>query len=336
MHTKIGAISLSEHTDNQTPARQYLLGVLSEDEVARLEESYFSDDALFEDIETTEDELIDAYVRGQLSDRDRELFEKNLATSRRLSERVEFGKLLKERASASLALSSSSQSHAPRWSALFASLFNQHPALKAAAAASVLVVVLGIAGLMVERVRLRSEAQRVAAERSEWQRKQKDLEREITGLRSNTNQLAAELQQEKKEKDKLSHELQSTKDRLAQSRPVNAPEIATIVLLSGLSRSPTEDPDLIVQPQQTVIKLELVLDFDEYSTYEVSIQSADGGELVSRKGRRPHGPASQRSILMEFSSRILPAGTYVVKVSGLTSSGNYEQVSGYRFRLSKK
>ncbi|HEV7397335.1 MAG TPA: hypothetical protein VGN86_12560 [Pyrinomonadaceae bacterium] len=327
---------MSEHTDNQTPARQYLLGVLSEDEVARFEESYFSDDALFEEIEITEDELIDAYVHEQLSDGDRELFEKNMATSKRLSERVEFGKLLKERTSARLAHSSPSPSHASWWSVLLAGWFNQRLALKAAAAAGVLVVGLGIAGLMVEWVRLRSEAQRVAAERSELERKQKDLEREITGLRSNTNQLAAELQQEKAAKDKLTQELQSTKEQLAQSRPVHVPEIASIVLLSGLSRSPTDDPDLVVHPQQTVIKLELVLDFDEHSTYGVSIQSADGRELVSRKSQRPHGPASQRSILIEFSSRILPEGTYVVKVSGLASSGNYEQVSGYRFRLSKK
>ncbi|HEV7681756.1 MAG TPA: hypothetical protein VGO68_06515 [Pyrinomonadaceae bacterium] len=327
---------MSEQTDNQTSARQYLLGVLPEDEVARLEESYFSDDALFEDIEIAEDELIDAYVRGQLSDRDRALFEKNVATSKRLSERVEVGKLLEEQTSARFAFSSASQAHVPWWSALFASLFNQGPALKAAAAAGILVVVLGIAGLMVEWVRLRNEAQRVAAERSELERKQKDLEREITGLRSNTNQLEAELQQTKAAKDQLSQELQSVKEQLGQSQQVRVPEIASIVLLSGLSRSPTDDPDLVVHPQQTVIKLELVLDFDEYSTYGVSIQSADGRELVSRKGRRPHGPASQRSMLIEFSPRVLPEGTYVVKVSGLTSSGNYEPVSGYRFRLSKK
>jgi hypothetical protein len=328
---------LNEHTDNRILARRYLLGVLSDDEVARLEERYFSDDGLFEEIEIAEDELVDAYVRGKLTDGDRERFEKGLATSERLSERLHFSKLLTARAAARPAPISSSQSRVPWWSALFATLFNQGPALKTAVAVGVVIVVLGVPALIVQWVQLRNESQRVAAERSELERRQKDLERQIADLKSNSHQLSAEVQQEKAAKEKLNQELQILKEQLAQQRPqLGLPQIASAVLLSGLSRSPTDDTELVVHPQQTIIKLELVLDFDEYSTYGVSIQSADGRELVSRKGRPPHGPASQRSISVQFSSRILPEGTYVVKVSGLTSSGNYEPVSGYRLRLLKK
>jgi hypothetical protein len=199
------------------------------------------------------------------------------------------------------------------------------------------VVVFGVPFATVKWMRLRSESQRVAAERSELERRQKDLEREIADLKSNTSQLSVEVQQEKAAKEQLSQELRILKYRLAQTRTQqDLPQTALAVLLSGLSRSPADDIELVVHSQQTSIKLDLVLDLDEYSTYDISIQSADGRELVSRKGRRARGPAAQRTISVEFSSRILPEGTYVVKVTGHTSSGTSEPVSGYRFRLSKR
>ena len=94
---------MKEHTDNQTLAKQYLLGTLSDVEVDRLEERYFSDNYLFEEIGIAEDELIDAYVRERLSSPEREQFEKVLSRSPRLSERVHYGRLLRERASTRLA-----------------------------------------------------------------------------------------------------------------------------------------------------------------------------------------------------------------------------------------
>lgn len=311
--------------------------MLSDDEAVRFEENYFADDKLFEEIEIAEDELVDAYVRGQLSEEDRKRFEKGLARSERLSERVRFSKSLKARTSLVLVPASSSQSHVSWWNAFFATLLNGGPVLKTAVAAGVVIVVLGVPFLSGEWMRLRSESQRVAAERSELERRQKDLEREIAELKSNTSQLSVEVQQEKAAKEHLTQELQILKDRLAQSRTqLDLPQTAFAVLLSGLSRSPADDTELVVRPQQTLIKLELVLDLDEYSTYDISIQAADGRELVSRKGRRARGPAAQRTIPVEFSSRILPEGTYVVKLTGHTSSGTSEPVSGYRFRLSKR
>jgi len=328
---------LNEHTNNQTLARRYLLGVLSDDDVARFEENYFADDKLFEEIEIAEDELVDAYVRGHLSEEDRKRFEEGLARSERLSERVRFSKSLRARAFLEPVPVLSLTSHVSWWNAFFATLLNGGPALKTAVAIGAVIVVLGVPFLTVQWMRNRSESQRVAAERSELEQRQKDLEREIAELKSNTSQLSVEVQQEKAAKEHLSQELQSLKERLAQPRPqLDPPQTAFAVLLSGLSRSPTDDTELIVHPRQTLIKLELVLDLDEYSTYDISIQSANGRELVSRKGRRARGPAAQRTISVEFSSRILPEGTYVVKVSGHTSSGNYEPVSGYRFRLAKR
>ena len=327
---------MKEHTDNQILAKQYLLGTLSDAEVNRLEERYFSDNDLFEEIGIAEDELIDAYVRGRLSSPEREQFEKVLSRSQRLSERIHYGRLLRERASSRLP---EVQAPSPRSSwltALFA-LFSQGSALRVAAVTAVVVVVPGVFVLIFGWMQLRNESQRLAAERLQLEQKQKDLERRVADLTANTDHLSTQLQQEKAEAEKLNQQLQEAREQLAQSRrQLGVPEIASIVLLSGLSRSPADAPELVVSSREALIRLELVLDFDEFARYDATIQSADDRELVSRKGLRARGPASQRTIVMEFPARRLPEGNYVVKISGRSSSGSNEPVAGYRFRLLKK
>jgi hypothetical protein len=70
------------------PRRAYLLGLLPDDEAARLEEEYFADAPAFEAMLAAEDELVDDYVAGALSETDRRAFEQ------RTSERPELARRL--------------------------------------------------------------------------------------------------------------------------------------------------------------------------------------------------------------------------------------------------
>jgi hypothetical protein len=76
--------------------RRYLLGGLSVRERARLEERYFKSDNLFEKMEMVEDELIDAYVRRQLSESESRLFEENYLCSERRRDKVRIARVLLE------------------------------------------------------------------------------------------------------------------------------------------------------------------------------------------------------------------------------------------------
>ena len=55
--------------------KRYLLGDVSDEEQIRLEECYFVDDDVFEQLSALEDELIDDYVRGELAEPQRNQFE---------------------------------------------------------------------------------------------------------------------------------------------------------------------------------------------------------------------------------------------------------------------
>lgn len=96
-HSKQGGVRLSHTKDREELAIRYLLGGLSEEERTILGERFFADDAEFEDLEIAEGELIDRYVRRELSVTDQRQFEKMLRTSPRLLKRVEFARIMARR-----------------------------------------------------------------------------------------------------------------------------------------------------------------------------------------------------------------------------------------------
>ncbi len=69
--------------------REYLLRNLAEADRSRFEESYFTDDALLDRIETEEDLLVSDYVLGRLSEEDRRRFEQALLATPYYRQRVE-------------------------------------------------------------------------------------------------------------------------------------------------------------------------------------------------------------------------------------------------------
>src|SRR5258706_8231199 len=150
-----GQAILTEERNSQTSEKRYLLGKLSEEEAIRLEEHYFSDDAAFEEIGIAEDELIDAYVRGDLSAADREQFQRSLVSSERLGERVEFARMLVKSTSLSTQSLVIEKQRPAWWRAIFAPSFADQPALRMAVAAGVIVVLASAVALVVQWRQLR-------------------------------------------------------------------------------------------------------------------------------------------------------------------------------------
>src|SRR5215831_10260978 len=68
----------------------YLLGKLSEEEAVQLEDRAFADAAYRGELEAAEADLIDAYVRGDLTQSDRREFERRFLTSPGRRGKVEF------------------------------------------------------------------------------------------------------------------------------------------------------------------------------------------------------------------------------------------------------
>jgi len=72
----------------------YLLGTLPPEERDELEESYFADDGVHEELQATADDLIHAYLGGTLSSEDRQRFETYFLASPTQRERLGFMRVL--------------------------------------------------------------------------------------------------------------------------------------------------------------------------------------------------------------------------------------------------
>jgi len=75
---------VSQKPSDAGKLRRYLLGALSEDETAELEGLYFASDELFEELLAEEDDLVDAYVSGELTPDEMSRFDALLSGSARL------------------------------------------------------------------------------------------------------------------------------------------------------------------------------------------------------------------------------------------------------------
>jgi CHAT domain-containing protein len=90
---------LSNH-DDQPTIRAYLLG--DQDETIRqaFEQKFLTDEGLFEELLAGEDELIDQYLAGKLSEKETEMFGKNFLATAERKEKLRFGKAFKKYATA--------------------------------------------------------------------------------------------------------------------------------------------------------------------------------------------------------------------------------------------
>jgi hypothetical protein len=83
-------------SDQEKRMVKYLLRQLPEQEQVEFEARYLSDDACFEELLAIEDELRDAYARGELSSRDREDFERRLLATPQQRQTQEFAQTLRQ------------------------------------------------------------------------------------------------------------------------------------------------------------------------------------------------------------------------------------------------
>jgi len=317
--------------DKGAVAMRYLLGTLSDSEAARLEERYFSEDLVFDDIETAEDELVDAYVRGNLSAEDRQRFEEKLLSSERLAERVEFAKLFSKLPS--LQFVGHEPARARWWENLFDFSLTQNAAIRGAVAAGAFVLVLGIPATFVW-LRLRDE-RRFNTERAQIEQQRQDLEKRLSDQQSKTNQLATDLKDSQAEEGRLQRQLEATKEELASTNAQPAAP-ASIFLFANSSRGSGKRDVLTVPSNVSTIRLKLVVDSDDYATYRATIKSPDNRDVLTKSGLKPRRLGQARTLVLEFPSRLLSSGEYVVSIGGRTPSGTYEPVADYPVRVTRK
>jgi len=290
----------------------YLLGELSEKERARLEEEYFADDALFEEIRVAETELIDSYVRRRLSDTERSRFEARYLAFPELRKRVDLARVLAEKADSAGTPIGGRSVRWWQWSP--EGRWWPRPAMVAAmAAVALLVVVVG----------------------AWW------LAKTPTRPETTTARLEAPTNPVVEPPDTLAQPLPSTQAPPGTSAPTKPlSDAATgggfaLVIASSLVRSSGTEPVLTIPTGVETVRIRIDYGGEIYATYGVEISTPEGRKVWSQSGLKPLVPGAA-SVAITVPTKDLAPGNYILTLSAGAAGQPLENIAEYGFLVTRK
>ena len=330
---------MSEEIDRQEIAKRYLLGKLSEEERTDLEERYFLDEAEFDQFEMAEGELIDRYLENELSAEDKRRFE-DLVVAPGLTERVEVARLLAQRAATVAEVATPPVTIPPKpvqvgwWDRLFAI-----PAFKPAFAMSLIFLVMTTSALIVVWSKLRAGSQQLAQE----QQQREELRRRIEEQQARYRTLEEKLG--KSEADKVQQEAQTAEyeRRLAEELKRSASPIVFAIVLNpsqGSRGSGGQEAKVFTitgGASQVGLTLNVTEGSEDYLRFNASVQNIDTQKAVKTKSKlTPFTQRGQKFITLQVPAKDLPAGSYNVRVDGITAGGDVQNFQDYPFRITSR
>lgn len=322
---------MSRQSNREEVTMRYLLGSLSEEERARLEEGYFSDDEAFEELEIAEDELIDRYVRGELSNDDRDRFEATVAGSSRLTERVHFARVWKEKLAASGVQSSVPSERREtdrRPASWWSNLFDFSPASRAprlAVAFSILLVLIGGIALLAGWLRLREESRRLAAQQLTLEQRQRELDKQAADLKSQTDELANQIRTRPSPSE--------APQQIEKPIPESNKTFVALTLSPGSIRGGGGTNVLLIPPARREVQITLNLRDTDYSSYQATVRTVDGVPLFSSDGLLPKRRRSGDVLVFRVPAKHLATGQFIIHLEGMTQAGLSESVDDYVFSV---
>ena len=305
-------------------ATRYLLGELSEQEQAALEESYFRDPKVFDQVLQVESELVDAYARGQLSTEMRERFEQSYLKDPSRRNRVEFAKSLTTRIDerdASVTPASEPQS-APNiswWQNFLGTVGGRRPMLRFSMAFAAVLILL--AGIWIFFNIKRQAEQKEAAQHRE----------QPTPAQPGVTPPQQEQQQ-------VAQTPPETSQPSPNSNKTPVSSTVTLALTVGGVRSATGGPTqtLVIPRDKTQAQILLNLKDNNYATYRVSLQKIGGPEVFTQTKLKPRSVRHGARFVFEVPTTRLTSGDYVLSLGGITPTGEVDELIKSLFRVEKK
>jgi hypothetical protein len=322
---------LENGTDSEQIATRYLLGELTEPEQTGLEEKYFADPALFDQVVTAETELVDDYARGRLSPQVRQRFEQVYLAHPQRRERLRFAEALAaklDRVDAS-GVAAKQSVRAESWWARFASLLQgEQRALAFSMMLIVLFLTLGSVWLVFKARRTGEELAQTQAQQAAQEQRERQLQQQLVKERTRNQELTAELEQ--------------ARAAMAQIGPTppetSAPAFVSLLLFaSGIREAETGSAPTLTVPRGTQqVRLQLNLKDNSYPRYQVELRAIGGKEIYSRRNLTPQTTKTGASFVFSLPAAKFSSGDYLLTLKGVARDGEVEDVSKSLFRLEKK
>jgi len=296
---------------DQTTMIQYLLGLLSEDDRSRLEETLFKNDEYFDDLVALEDDLIDDYVNDRLPDSFRTAFEEKLKSNPHWKQRLGVAGALSRHAAGLR-----TKPFRPR---------HQNFRLTLLAGAAAALVLFSIAAWQV--IEQRGNLETLRTERRNADTTIRNIQTELAKLQARDQDLSRQLGEERLGRQQL--------ERDKNRGPAGL--IASFVLRAGLVRGRDDSARLIIPKSAQSVRLQLDLEaVGDYRSYRATLRTAAGGLVRSADMLRARTTDSGKAVVIDLPPQFLAPGNYEVELLGLVDPGKFEEVAYYNFTVQEK
>ena len=344
---------------------RYLLGGGSEAERERLEKEFFADDDTFQEMLTAEDDLIDAYARGELSGSEKQAFEKRFLKSIEGRERVQFARAFAAKA-APRTLATEPVVVTPAPPGFLASVFGNATPWRTAFAVLGIAMFAGFLWLLFERSRMNTELNALHAERDKLNQQVSELQRTAEAERARSAELQAQINSKPVNPDQSTTDPKSIiepnkKNEVVAGRnprndePINsndavigdnlkAPKGSTVAdMVSSVSFELTPGTTrggqgnvLPVPANAKLILLTLPLENESTSEqYRVVIERPDGRAVKTVDVTLANPPHTSVAV-PAISAREMRPGDYVVSLTAKKPDNTLTPIGSYSFRIVRK
>jgi hypothetical protein len=311
-------MSVNEQAPDRKLLFGYLVGSLSAEESERFDELSISNDQFASQLIAAENDLIDAYVGGELSGDTLERFRVNYLSSPLKLEKIRFAEtLLAYQKQAAPAV-------APR-----ASVFQWFtlPQLVPQWGLAVAVLFLATAGyLMFDNLRLRND---MRAAHAALQTREQQLQRELTEQRTVAADTAKELAAVRESLARL--------DERTAAPGRNDPGRVLSFMLLAPKRGAAEITKLQIPPATQQVGLQLELESVDFRGYEAALRDPASDRILWRSGRlKAPAAATRRFLSIVIPANLLRRQTYVLELTGIPAEGSPVIVASYPFAVEAK
>jgi hypothetical protein len=312
--------------DDQVLVR-YLLGRLPEHEAERLDELSIADDAFVLQLGAVENDLVDAFVRGELSGDDLVQFKKSYLSSPKRLQKLDFAEALssfdvKTARAAGRAVSAGTVSdsrpkeESPKDLSLWRWFSVPRLALQWGFAGAALAMLFTASYLFLENVRLRRQTTAEQGSHAIFDQSGRELQRQLHDQYAANAQMAKEL------------------DSIRESQP----NLDQLKILPAILPPPTRGvgriPTLSVPAGTSLVVLLLTLEADDYSAYRVGLKDLGANQTVWHSAKLAAAPnGTIKTVSISFPARLIKQQNYVLELSGVSSNGRTEFIGGYPIRV---
>jgi len=328
-----GKVGAGQDIEDEHLIRQYLLGELSEEGQAKVQDRLLCDREFFDRLVAEENELMDDYLRGALTEEREERFKSYFLAAPERRQKLRFAKALKKRISEE-APSSPGIEESPRRKHLSWLKGMSLPRFAAWAVAA-LIFVVG-AWVAIENARLRRQIDSARAAQAEWLERARQSERRLSDEKQSNRELAQEIERGRSRSSKLEREVAILKQARKAGRAGIMGSVVSFALMPGLSREGDQSNQLEIPEGTGRVRLELYPEKVGHENYRAELRTREGNRIWSGNGLKLRKTVLGDKVIADLPAAILAKGDYILMLRGVTGEKNQGRAGTYYFRVVKE